>query len=1280
MGIFFWKIFLIIKRFRFASFSIVFGLLILLWFGISKIQFEEDISKVLMSTKETETVNQLMENVDFSNKIVLVVSQVDTTATPAYDSLIATAKQFIESIEKADSLVGNISFGLDNEMVDKAYDVFYQNLPLFLEEEDYKTIAKRIEKESISKTVEGNFKALMTPAGIGMRSFILKDPLHFTPLVLEKLKRLQIGKSYKLYQNQIFSADGYHLFFFMEPAFVSSDTGKNGLLVENIRNAKNQTDNTTCIVDYYGAPVVSVCNADQVKRDILLTVGLALVLLILLISFLFRSKRIFILVFLPVLFGVSLSLGSFYWFYGSISAIALGVGSILMGITIDYTLHAFVNYRSTQSIKTFYLSLAKPLVVSSLTTAVAFLCLYFVDSPALKELGIFAALSIISAALFVLIITPHFLEAKSLVKKTKSIHFLNRIVAIEFDKIKYIKWGILFITLVSVYTSTKVIFNTDLDALNYQTPYLKQVEQKLKTISSEAFRSVFFVVQGESVDETLGSFESYSGTIDSLQKAGIIRNISTVSSILKSEEEQLKRLERWDSFWTETRKKACIDGVKTAGEANHFKAEAFYELENLISKNYTLLTEPDQDFIINSFFHSLLKKKEGKVYLLNTLRVDQADKKELYSSIAQNENAVLWDKQYFSVQLVDSLKDDFNRLVWISLSAVFLILLIAYGRFELAIIAMVPLIVSWLWTLGLMGIFGIQFNIFNIIISTFIFGLGVDYAVFILNALIENRKYGRNELASSKLSILLSALTTFAGIGVLIFAKHPALKSIAALSIIGIGSILFLSFTLLPLCYQFLYSTNSKDRTEPISLYNLFSSVFAFIQFLTGCATLTAIIPVLLILPIKMKTKKYIFHRLVQWGHKFIVFSIFGIRKKFINKEKFDLSSPKIIISNHQSHLDLSLIMMLHPKIIVLTNNWVWNNPFYGFIVKFLDFYPVSKGMDEAIEPLQKCVNNGYSILVFPEGHRTRDGKISRFHNGAVYLSEKLGLDILPVVVHGANHCMDRNEFFLRNGQITLKFFSPIKKEIFYDYETYILRSKHLLKFFRAEFKNISLELENPDYYSNRLIQSYIYKGPVLEWYLRIKIRLEHNYKFFNNKILRKGVVCDIGCGYGFLAAMLKLVAPGREVIALDYDEQKVLLAKEAHRKIKGLKFEVGDISKVELPKSDTFILNDVLHYMPEKLQVLCVEKCMKNLNEGGQIIIRDADTDLEKRTKGTKLTEFFSTRLLHFNKTKYEGLFFFSGKRIDELALNNGFVVERFDKTKLTSNMVYILTRKNIT
>ena len=1276
MGNFFFQLFKIVKRFRFVSFSLLIILIAFLSYGIANIKLEEDISKVLMSSKEVETVNKLMENIDFSNKIVFVVSQHDTTSAPQYDSLISTAHQFVETLHQADSLIGNINFGIEDEKVNQAYEVFYQNLPLFLEEEDYKILEKRIDEESIHSTIEGNFNALMTPAGIGMRNYILKDPLHFTPIVLEKLKQLQLGDSYKLHQNQIFSDDGYHLFFFMESAFGSSDTKNNSILVDHIQQAKEQVDNAICDVDYYGAPVVAVSNANQIKRDIFLTLGMALVLLILLISILYRSLRIFILVFIPVVFGIAVSLCFLYWTFGSISAITLGVGSILMGITLNYTIHAYVNFRSGQSIKSMFFSISEPLIISSLTTSVAFLCLYVVDSPTLKQLGIFASVSIFSAVLFVLIVTPHFLATKSLMKKSKSIAFLERMVAIDFDKLKNVKWIILLLTILSIYFSTKVVFNADLDALNFQTPYLKKTEKKLQRISSEAFRSVFFVVNGNSLDEALEKFESYSTAIDSLKGQGVIRGLSTVSTVLKSKEEQLVRLNRWNAFWTDQRKKDCIERVNAAGMANHFKPGAF-ELENLITKEYTFLDETDQDFLVKIFFNSLVKEKDGKVYLLNTLRVDQKDKELLYSSFPTDTDAVLWDKQKFSVQLFNTLKDDFNRLVWVSLAAVFLIVLLFYGRFELTIIAILPLVVSWYWTLGVMGLFGIEFNIFSIIISTFMFGLGDDYAEFMLNAQIQNRKNGTNSLVSAKLSILLSALTTFVGFGVLIFAKHPALRSIAALSIIGIASVLILSYILIPWCYRFLYLNEGKERTAPVTISNLFTSLFAFTQFLTGCATLTAIIPVLLVLPIRMKTKKLIFHRLVQWCHKFIVFSIFGIKKKFIDREKFDLSSPKIIVSNHQSHLDLSLLMMLHPKIVVLTNNWVWNNPFYGFIVKFLDFYPVSNGMEESVEPLKKLVADGYSILIFPEGRRTRDGEIARFHNGAIFLSEKLGIDILPVLIHGANHCMDRHEFFIRNGQITLKFFDPIKQHSFSDSSTYILRSKELLKFFRTEFNKLNLELQTPDYYSNRLIQSYIYKGPVLEWYLRVKIRLEGNYNFFNNVIPRKGVICDIGCGYGFLAAMLKLVSPGREVLALDYDEEKISLAREAHKHIEGLTFEVADISTFELPKSDVFILNDVLHYLPENLQNLCIENCMRQLNEGGKIIIRDADTDLEKRTKGTKLTEFFSTRLLHFNKTNYNGLFFFSGKKIETLALKHDFLIERIDQTTFTSNMIYKLSRK---
>ena len=103
-----------------------------------------------------------------------------------------------------------------------------------------------------------------------------------------------------------------------------------------------------------------------------------------------------------------------------------------------------------------------------------------------------------------------------------------------------------------------------------------------------------------------------------------------------------------------------------------------------------------------------------------------------------------------------------------------------------------------------MAFFNIQFNVFNIIISTFIFGLGVDYSIFITNGLITNNKQEHAVLPTYKTSVILSVITTLLGVGILFLAKHPALQSLALVSVIGISTALLVSFTLQPLVYNVL--------------------------------------------------------------------------------------------------------------------------------------------------------------------------------------------------------------------------------------------------------------------------------------------------------------------------------------------------------------------------------------------------------------------------------------------------------------------------------------------
>ena len=76
-------------------------------------------------------------------------------------------------------------------------------------------------------------------------------------------------------------------------------------------------------------------------------------------------------------------------------------------------------------------------------------------------------------------------------------------------------------------------------------------------------------------------------------------------------------------------------------------------------------------------------------------------------------------------------------------------------------------------------------------------------------------------------------------------------------------------------------------------------------------------------------------------------------------------------------------------------------------------------------------------------------------------------------------------------------------------------------RYFREEFDKLKEEIEQPAYFREKLIYNYLYKGPVLEWYMRIKTRLEKNYQTFHELVPQQGKILDIGCGYGFMSYML---------------------------------------------------------------------------------------------------------------------------------------------------------------
>ena len=187
--------------------------------------------------------------------------------------------------------------------------------------------------------------------------------------------------------------------------------------------------------------------------------------------------------------------------------------------------------------------------------------------------------------------------------------------------------------------------------------------------------------------------------------------------------------------------------------------------------------------------------------------------------------------------------------------------------------------------------------------------------------------------------------------------------------------------------------------------------------------------------------KKHRLHRLLQWTAQTVTtrigipgapFSVSTTPDTDANDQATvskTLDTPHVIICNHQSHLDLMCLMALSPRMVFLTNDWVWNNPFYGYIIRQADYYPVSKGIGTLMPQLRILVEKGYSIAVFPEGTRSEDCRIGRFHQGAFHIARQLGIGILPTCLYGPGKVLPKKAHTLHKCPIRIEVAAPITRQ-----------------------------------------------------------------------------------------------------------------------------------------------------------------------------------------------------------------------------------------------------------
>ncbi|MBL6446518.1 MMPL family transporter [Fulvivirga sp. 29W222] len=1247
------------------------------------IRLEENILNIIPKDEQVISVNKVFEGLKINNRLVVHLYFKDSTSADP-DQLVAEAHSFSDSLVAGYSeFIDEIIREVPDEQMQMMYDYYYSHLPFYLQPEDYEQIETRIEKKAIEQSVRRTYKQLLSPVGV-VTKMLIKDPLGLAAFPLQRMRDQQLDNNFNLYQNHIVTTDNRHLIFFVTLSNPPNETSNNGRLIEGINQLKDhlETANRAIKVEYFGPAAVAVANAGRIKGDIYITVSLALVALFVFISFFYRNAGTFIIVVTPGVFGAIVAIAFLAVVRDSVSVISLGVGSVLLGITIDYALHFFTHYKKEKDVKALFKDLSIPLLMSSITTTCAFLSLTFIRSSALQDLGIFAGVSVLAAVLYTLIFLPHMIirEEEKPNPKSSNKNLVERLVswlaAYPFYKKAWAGIILVVLTTISFFTWKQVSFENNMLKLNYMPEHLETYQERINAISSFSANNIYVAFSGNNINEALQANRALLKEMERLKAQDSIYDFYTLNNIIPSPERQREGVKNWKSFWENNSRDSVVNSLNEAAKTYGFREGTFSSFTQVLSKDYTTISEEGIENILSVMGDELLiKGANGNVSVLSTISLSQENKPAILKTLSKLSGIVILDKTHLTNKLVELLREDFSNLVNISLIVVFLILLVSYGRLELALIAFLPILLSWLWVLGLMGWLGLTFNIVNIIICTFIFGLGIDYSIFVVRGLTQQYAYGTDNLASYKKSIILSTVTTLLGIGVLAFAEHPALKSIAFLAIIGILSVVFITFTVEHMLYNLFILRRKKKHVIPFTFASFLRTVAAFTCFVFGCLMLVVARWVSRIPWASERKRKHYFHQLIQFFCWLVIYVMINIRKKVVGKDNIDFDKPSVIISNHHSFMDILLLLMFNPKVVMVTNDWVYNSPLFGKSVQYADFILASKGLENQLEKIEKIIAEGYSIIVYPEGTRSRTAELGRFHKGAFFLAEHFRLDIQPVLLHGTSFAMTRgDDFYLKRTEITTEFLPRIAYNDPAYGVGYRERTKKISKYFKSEYNRLREKQENPNFFKEVILKNYLFKGPVLEWYIKVKYKLENGYQLFHELVPKKGRVVDLGCGYGPMAYALGFSSEDREILGVDYDEEKIFVAQNCPDKPANITFEHGDVLDVEVGKADVFIVSDVLHYLTVREQETLLNNMAVRLNAGGKLIIRDGDSNKKERHRGTELTEVFSTGS-GFNKTR-NTLNFISSDTIQHFAERNKFKLEVIDNTKRTSNTIFVLTQ----
>ena len=782
---------------------LVLSVALLAWLG-AHIVFEENIFQLLPQTGD-EAFRVTFLNLKLKDKIFVQAVPVDDEQTPDAAQLAEALDLFMENVTKATQQRQSILYTLsdiDPMMVIDAADYMMAHTPSYIDVTPAQ-LDSLCSADHIRQQLLFYQDFLETDLGQNLYDAISYDPCGIALGTIGQMIPMgneeALGSRFR--NNHLYGLDGHTCIGFITPSFGTDDSREAKRLVRTMNHVRDDIRKQYPGVDilYHGTIVLAGGNSERMSGDIYITVSIALLIITILLALCLKRPMYLVLTLAALFFGTLLALAGIYIYQGGVSIMSMGIGAIVLGVAFSYILHVLIHYIYTGDVRQTMKEQTKPVLLGSLTTIGAFAGLLFTQSRLLSDFGLFALLVIVGTTLFSLVFMPHFLPTNH-TGNPKAFRFLERINASPIDRNKIIVSLTIVWVALCVAFSGQYTFDSNLLNIGYHTADSERAEASWNRWMNNGQAQLYFASMAPTMEEALEALpriEAESGTHTHL--------------LMPSKKQQALRIEAWENYFTEIKQAEVWRNITKVCHEQGIDPSMFLPFKQMMTAPEQPEWITESGLLPQAITDNLTEEVNGQVLVYFPVKCAPEQAEDVKARMTAQEGCMLMDPYYYCTNLVEMLHDDFNLIMWISSAFVFLLLLFSYRNIWLTLIALSPMVLSWYTVLGAMALFHQPFNLVNIIVSSFVFGIGVDYSIFILEGLLKGED--RNPtMMYNKTAITLSAVILVICMLILGFAQHPAVRSISFASLVGMITTILLSYTVEPNLYRLYMRIKNRKK------------------------------------------------------------------------------------------------------------------------------------------------------------------------------------------------------------------------------------------------------------------------------------------------------------------------------------------------------------------------------------------------------------------------------------------------------------------------------------